>query len=146
MNQSRLLLGVLLLSLFSFGLFQIGNSVTKSSVLGDSTVCQQIGVYKPDTIPCEVVSPIAKSYCTDPQNWLLCKTLQNNLKTYCPTPAITVESYSAGPTCETDPPSFYSIQATCSDGFSQIIGDPENINCSSLNNLLSTAESLCTNR
>jgi len=84
MNQSRLLLGVLLLSLFSFGLFQIGSSVTGSSVLGDSTVCQQIEVYKPDTIPCEIVSPITKSYCTDPQNWLLCKTLDNILKTYCP--------------------------------------------------------------
>lgn len=163
MNQSRLLLGVLLLSLFSFGLFQIGSSVTGSSVLGDSTLPQQNPVIKADTIPCEVISTETKSYCTDPQNWLLCKTLNNNLNTYCPSPSpppvvsapestvseatgIKLESYSAGPVCETDPSSLYSVEAVCSDGFSQTIGDSENTYCSSLDDLLAAAESFCTGR
>jgi len=83
MNQSRLLLGVLLLSLFSFGLFQIGSSLNGSAVLGDSTISQPI-IARPDVVPCQVIIPIVKSYCTDSKNWLICKTLDNVLKTYCP--------------------------------------------------------------
>jgi len=83
MNQSRLLLGVLLLSLFSFGLFQISSSFNGSAVLGDSTISQPV-VAHPDAIPCQVIIPIINSYCADSNNWLICKTLDNVSKTYCP--------------------------------------------------------------